>query len=88
MQQVCKFIIDNSVCEEYEKILHGCRVQKDLYNQALYMWKQYRKEGKSFYYNDMNSQMKEIENLEHEINYRLGKTQVAQQTLRRLNKNI
>jgi len=39
MQQVCKFIIDNSICEEYEKILHGCRVQKDLYNQALYMWK-------------------------------------------------
>ena len=65
-----------------------CRVSNDLYNQANYIIKQELiKSSKWIRYNELDRIMKATKNLEHEINYRKLKTQVAQQILRMLDKN-
>ena len=89
MQQVYSFEVNKDNCSCFSFLKQGCRVQKDLYNQALYTWHIHREELNEYiHYNDFNKLMKTVENLEGEINYRLGKTQVAQQTLRRLDTSI
>ena len=89
MQQVYSFEVNKDNCSCFDFLKRGCRVQKDLYNQALYTWHIHREELNEYiHYNDFNKLMKTVENLEGEINYRLGKTQVAQQTLRRLDTSI
>ena len=72
-----------------ERILHYCEVSKNLYNQALYTVKQFLKENKFLFYNDIEKLMKESKNLEGEINYRLmPKAQSAQQCLKVLDKSL
>jgi len=62
---------------------------KNLYNQSLWTLRQaYEATGKYFSYPQMDKAMKQVENLEGEINYRLLKSKVAQQTLRRVDKNF
>lgn len=65
-----------------------CRVSNDLYNQANYIIKQeLNKSSNWIRYYELDRIMKVTENLEHEINYRKLKAQVAQQILRILDKN-
>jgi putative transposase len=62
---------------------------KNLYNQSLWTLRQaFFVTGKYFSYPQMDKAMKQVENLEGFVNYRLLKAKVAQQTLRRLDKNF
>jgi len=62
---------------------------KNLYNQTLWTLREaFDVTGKYFSYYQMDKAMKQVENLEGEINYKLLKSKVAQQTLRRLDKNF
>jgi putative transposase len=62
---------------------------KNLYNQTLWTLRQaFEATGRYFSYPQMDKAMKQVPNLEGEINYRLLKSAVAQQTLRRLDKNF
>ncbi len=62
---------------------------KNLYNQSLWTLRQaFFATGKYFSYPQMDKAMKQVLNLEGEINYRLLKAKVAQQTLRRLDRNF
>lgn len=71
------------------QLVNLCKVSNNLYNQALYLFRQALKnENKWLWYADMDKLMKTAPNLEGEINYRLLKAKVSQQTLRVLDKNI
>ncbi len=62
---------------------------KNLYNQTLWTLRQaYEATGKYFSYPQMDKAMKQVHNLEGEINYKLLKAKVSQQILRRLDKNF
>lgn len=62
---------------------------KNLYNQSLWTLRQaYEITGKYFSYPQMDKAMKQVHNLEGEINYKFLKAKVSQQTLRRLDKNF
>lgn len=62
---------------------------KNLYNQSLWtLLEAFEATGKYFSYPKMDKAMKQVTNLEGEINYNLLKAKVAQQTLRRLDKNF
>jgi len=62
---------------------------KNLYNQTLWTLRQaFFATGMYFPYAKMDKVMKQVTNLEGEVNYRLLKAKVAQQTLRRLDKNF
>lgn len=66
-----------------------CKVSNNLYNQALYLFRQTLKnEGKWLWYADMDKLMKTTYNLEGDINYRLLKAQVSQQILKVLDKSV
>lgn len=66
-----------------------CHVSKDLYNQALYEIKrEYAASGMILSYQELDRRLKQMVNLEGEINYRLLPAQVAQQTLRQLASNV
>lgn len=72
-----------------EQLENLCKVSNNLYNQALYLFRQALKnENKWLWYADMDKLMKTTPNLEGEINYRLLKAQVSQQILKVLDKNI
>ena len=72
-----------------EELTKLCKVSNNLYNQALYLFRQTLKnEGKWLWYADMNKLMKTTYNLEGDINYRLLKAQVSQQILKVLDKNV
>ena len=72
-----------------ERLVNLCKVSNNLYNQALYLFRQTLKnENKWLWYADMDKLMKETQNLEGEINYRLLKAQVSQQILKVLDKNV
>lgn len=72
-----------------EHFVNLCKVSNNLYNQALYLFRQTLKnENKWLWYADMDKLMKTTPNLEGEINYRLLKAQVSQQILKVLDKNI
>jgi putative transposase len=65
-----------------------CYINKNLYNQALYLLnKEYKDNDKYLSYKDLDKLMKLTPNLDNTINYRLLKAQVAQQTLKLLDKN-
>ncbi|MBF0228617.1 MAG: transposase, partial [Desulfamplus sp.] len=73
----------------YETLKKKTSVSKNLYNQALYILKQeYRNTKQYISFPAMDKIMKQTVNLENEINYRLLKAQVAQQTLKRLDKSF
>ncbi|HFU76840.1 MAG TPA: transposase [Arcobacter sp.] len=62
---------------------------KNLYNQALWTLREaFEVTGMYFSYLQMDKVMKQVKNLEGEVNYKLLKAKVAQQTLRRLDKNF
>jgi putative transposase len=62
---------------------------KNLYNQSLWTLREaFEATGKYFSYPKMDKAMKQVENLEGEVNYRLLKSAVSQATLRRLDKNF
>ncbi|MEN8215506.1 MAG: transposase [Pseudomonadota bacterium] len=62
---------------------------KNLYNQTLWTLREaFSVTGLYFSYPQMDKVMRQVTNLEGEINYRLLKAKVAQQTLRRLDKNF
>jgi len=62
---------------------------KNLYNQSLWTLREaFKATGKYFSYPQMDKAMKQVENLEGEINYKLLKAKIAQQTLRKLDKNF
>lgn len=62
---------------------------KNLYNQALWTLREaFELTGMYFSYLQMDKVMKQVKNLEGEVNYKLLKAKVAQQTLRRLDKNF
>lgn len=75
---------------KYNKDLYDlCMVSKNLYNQALYLVKQeLETNNKWLGYNQLNTILQSVYNLENEINYRLLKAQVSQQCLKQLDKNI
>ena len=72
-----------------EQLVNLCKVSNNLYNQALYLFRQVIKnENKWLWYADMDKRMKTTPHLEGEINYKLLKAKVSQQILRVLDKNI
>jgi putative transposase len=78
--------LNKSQFKRLRKLTHHA---KNLYNQTLWTLRQaYEVTGKYFTYPQMDKAMKQIHNLEGEINYRLLKSAVSQQILRRLDKNF
>lgn len=72
-----------------ERLDYLCRVSNNLYNQAMYEFRQtLEKEDKWLFYADFDKLMKNKTNLEGQINYKLLKAQSAQQTLKLLDKDI
>lgn len=73
-----------------DELFKLCRISKDLYNQALYTcitsFKQEKKQYIGYY--DLDKILKDTPNLEGQVNYRLLKAQVAQQTLKVVDKSI
>ena len=84
MRLVYKF----KCCEHNEELTYLCKISKNLYNQALYVVKNSLQEGKFLFYNDLDKIMKVTPNLDGECNYKLLKAQVAQQTLKLVDKSI
>ena len=84
MRLVYKFNIKQS-----DRLYELCKISKNLYNQALYIIKKELKEhDKWLFYYDLNKILQKTYNLDGQINYRLLKTQVSQQCLKTLDKNI
>ena len=71
-----------------EELFEMCRFSKDLYNQTMYIVKTNLKDGKFLFYNDLDKILKVTPNLEGEINYRKLKSQVSQQCLKLIDKNL
>lgn len=72
-----------------EQLVNLCKVSNNLYNQALYLFRQALKnENRWLWYADMDKLMETTPNLEGAINYRLLKAQVSQQILKVLDKNV
>nr|UVM83472.1 MAG: helix-turn-helix domain protein [Bacteriophage sp.] len=84
MRLAYKFNIGNN-----ENISSQCKIRNDLYNQALYIFREtLAKEDKWLSYFKLDAIMKNTKNLDGDINYRLLKAQCSQQVLRILDKNI
>jgi putative transposase len=74
---------------QFERLKDLTHHAKNLYNQTLWTLREaFEATGQYFSYPQMDKAMKQVTNLEGEINYRLLKSAVAQQTLRRLDKNF
>jgi len=78
--------LDKSQFKRLRELAHHA---KNLYNQALWTLREaFEATGLYFYYPKMDKAMKQVENLEGKVNYKLLKAKVSQQTLRRLDKNF
>jgi len=74
---------------QFKRLRELTRHAKNFYNQTLWILRQaFEATGKYFSYPQMDKAMKQVENLEGDVNYKLLKAKVAQQTLRRLDKNF
>lgn len=72
-----------------ERLCSLCKVSNNLYNQAMYEFRQVLdREKRWLSYGDLDRIIKEKKNLDGDINYRLLKAQCAQQTLKILEKDI
>lgn len=72
-----------------ENISDLCKVSNNLYNQALYVFREtLSNEDKWLSYFELDAILKNTKNLDGNINYRLLKAQCSQQVLRVLDKNI
>lgn len=84
MRLVYKFNIGKN-----ENISSLCKISNNLYNQALYIFREtLSNEDKWLSYFELDAIMKNTNNLDGDINYRLLKAQCSQQVLRILDKNI
>ncbi len=71
-----------------DDLTHLFKISKNLYNQALYILNQeYKNNAKYISYVELDKIMKNILNLEKEINYKLLPAQTSQQILKLLDKN-
>jgi putative transposase len=74
---------------QFERLKQLSHHAKNLYNQTLWTLREaYEATGQYFSYPQMDKAMKQVSNLEGQVNYRLLKSKVAQQTLRRVDKNF
>jgi putative transposase len=74
---------------QFERLRELTHHAKNLYNQTLWTLRDtFEATGLYFSYPKMDKAMKQVTNLEGEVNYRLLKSKVAQQTLRRLDNNF
>jgi putative transposase len=74
---------------QFERLKELTGHAKNLYNQTLWTLREaFEATGRYFSYPQMDKVMKQVTNLEGEINYKLLKAKVAQQTLRKLDKNF
>jgi putative transposase len=74
---------------QFERLKDLSHHAKNLYNQTLWTLREaFEATGKYFSYPQMDKAMKQVTNLEDEVNYKLLKAKVAQQTLRKLDKNF
>ncbi|HID98869.1 MAG TPA: hypothetical protein EYP59_01095 [Thiotrichaceae bacterium] len=74
---------------QFERLKELTHHAKNLYNQSLWTLREaFDATGQYFSYPQMDKAMKQVENLEGEINYRFLKSAVSQATLRRLDKNF
>ena len=72
-----------------EKLYYLCKVSNNLYNQAMYEFRQtLDKENRGLSYGDLDKLMKEKTNMEGQVNYKLLKAQCSQQTLKLLEKDV
>ena len=72
-----------------DRLYELCKISKNLYNQALYIFKQeLSTNNKWLSYYDLDKILSSRVNLEGTINYRLLKAQVSQQCLKTLSANI
>lgn len=72
-----------------EEISKLCKVSNNLYNQALYIFRETLKnESKWLSYFELDKILKNTKNLDGKINYRLLKAQCSQQVLKLLDNNI
>lgn len=72
-----------------EEISKLCKVSNNLYNQALYVFRETLKnESKWLSYFELDKILKNTKNLDGKINYRLLKAQCSQQVLKLLDNNI
>ena len=89
MKKVLKTKIRGLEQSQFKRLRELTYHAKNLYNQTLWTLREvFEATGKYFTYPQMDKAMKQVENLEGEINYKLLKAKVAQQTLRRLDKNF
>jgi putative transposase len=74
---------------QFERLKDLTYHAKNLYNQTLWtLLEAFEATGRYFSYPKMDKAMKQVTNLEGEVNYKFLKAKVAQQTLRRLDKNF
>jgi putative transposase len=74
---------------QFERLKELTSTAKNLYNQTLWTLREaYQATGLYFSYFQMDKAMKQVENLEGQINYRLLKSVNAQQTLKRVEQNF
>ncbi|OAD22895.1 Transposase, IS605 OrfB, partial [Candidatus Thiomargarita nelsonii] len=74
---------------QFERLKDLTHHAKNLYNQTLWTLREaFEATGQYFSYPQMDKAMKQVTNLEGEVNYKLLKAKVAQQTLRKLDKNF
>jgi putative transposase len=74
---------------QFERLKDLTHHAKNLYNQTLWTLQEaFDATGLYFPYFKMDKAMKQVTNLEGEVNYKLLKSKVAQQTLRKLDKNF
>lgn len=84
MRLTYKFYIKHT-----EQIDRMMRTANNLYNQALYVFRQrLDADGTWTWYNEMDKIMKQTSNLEGECNYKLLKSKCSQQILRTLDKSV
>jgi putative transposase len=75
--------------DNFQRLKELSHASKNLYNQALYIVKEeFEKNQKYIGSNQIDKIIKNVKNLEGEINYRKLKAKVSQQTLRRLDSNF
>jgi len=78
--------LDKSQFKRLRELTHHA---KNLYNQTLWTLREaFDATGLYFSYPQMDKAMKQVHNLEGEINYKLLKAKVSQQSLRRLDQNF
>ena len=74
---------------QFERLKELTQHSKNLYNQTLWTLREaYQATGLYYNHFQMDKAMKQVPNLEGQINYRLLKSVNAQQTLKRVDQNL